>query len=81
MKALERAYDLEYDDFSTMKIEDRFFERYPFLYQKDLMSDFKVHSLSGVPYEDVGMPTEMTCDAVFRLKDKLQKISNAWIEL
>lgn len=81
MKALQRAFNLEYDDFSTMKIEDRFFERYPLLYQKDLMSDYKVHSLSGVRYEDVGMPSDMTCDAVFRLKDKLQNIIGIRIEL
>lgn len=81
MKALQRAYDLEYDDFSTMKIEDRFFERYPFLYQRDLMSDFRVQALSGVPYEDPGMPIDMTCEAVFRLKDKLQKIIGACIDI
>jgi len=81
MKALQRAYDLEYNDFSTMKIEHRFFERYPFLYDRSLMSDFKVQALSGVPYQDVGMPVDMTCEAVFRLKDKAQEITATWIEI
>lgn len=81
MRSLQRAYNLVYDDFSTQKLEDRFFERYPVLYRENLMSEFKTQSISSVAYEDPGMPVEMTRDAVFRLKAKVQDIIGETIEI
>ncbi|KAL6251439.1 hypothetical protein RBB50_001648 [Rhinocladiella similis] len=74
MKALQRAYNLVYDDFSTQKLESRFFERYPFLYCQRLISEFKIQDLTTVPYQDVGSPVDMTRETVFRLKHNLEQV-------
>lgn len=74
MKALQGAFDLVYDDFSTQKLEHRFFERYPFLYCQRLVSEFKIQDLTTVPFEDVGLPLDMTRDTVFRLKETVERI-------
>ena len=81
MRALQRAYSLVYDDFSTQKLEDRFFERYPFLYCQRLVSEFKIQDLKTVPFEDVGSPVGMTRDIVFRLKENLERIIGVTMEL
>ena len=81
MRALQRVYNLVYDDFSTQKLEDRFFERYPFLYCQTLVSEFKIQDLTTVPFEDVGSPVDMTRDIVFRLKENLERIIGVTMEL
>lgn len=81
MKALQRAYNLVYDDFSTQKLEDRFFERYPFLYCQRLVSEFKIQDLATVPFEDVGSPVDMTRDTVFRLKANIERIIGVTVEI
>jgi hypothetical protein len=81
IKALQRAYNLVYDDFSTQKLEDRFFERYPFLYCHRLVSEFKIQDLTTVPFEDVGSPVNMTRDTVFRLKQNVERIIGVTVEI
>lgn len=81
VRALQRAYNLVYDDFSTQKLEDRFFERYPFLYCQRLVSEFKIQDLATVPFEDVGSPVDMTRDTVFRLKENVEQIIGTTVKI
>ncbi|OAL36900.1 hypothetical protein AYO20_03669 [Fonsecaea nubica] len=81
MKALQRAYNLVYDDFSTQKLEGRFFDRYPFLYCQRLISEFKIQDLTTVPFKDVGSPVDMTRDTVFRLKGSLEQAIGVTVDL
>ena len=67
--ALEKAYDLVYDDFTTQKLHPRFFEKYPFLYCESAVSKFHAQDLRAVVTEDVGYPQELSQSSVDRLRE------------
>ncbi|OAP58024.1 hypothetical protein AYL99_07114 [Fonsecaea erecta] len=81
VRALLRAYDLEYDEFDTQKLDDRFFEAYPCLYADSAASTWTVKSFPNLPREDVGRPVALTRPAVARLKDRLENMIGARIEI
>lgn len=72
LKALVKAYDLEYDDFGTQKLDHNFFETFPFLYCETAASNWKLGHFQTLPQEDVGRPRPITRDAVLRLKSKIE---------
>jgi hypothetical protein len=73
VRAVLRAYDLEYDDFATQKLDDDFFATFPSLYCESAASNWKVRSLDSLPARhDVGRPTDLTRDAVLKLKHRLE---------
>ncbi|KIW96406.1 uncharacterized protein Z519_03475 [Cladophialophora bantiana CBS 173.52] len=81
LRALQRAYDLEYDEFDTQKLDDCFFEAYPCLYADTAASAWKVRSFPNLPHEDVGGPIALTRPAVFRLKSRIESMIGAAIEI
>ncbi|KIW25060.1 uncharacterized protein PV07_10732 [Cladophialophora immunda] len=81
VRALLRAYDLEYDEFDTQKLDDCFFEAYPCLYADTAASAWKVKSFPSLPHEDVGRPVALTQPAVFRLKARIEAMIGAEIEI
>lgn len=81
LRALLRAYNLEYDEFETQKLDDCFFETYPFLYCDTAISSWKVKGFPTLPQEDVGRPVELTRSAVFRLKSRFESLTNVEIEI
>ncbi|EXJ73046.1 uncharacterized protein A1O5_04195 [Cladophialophora psammophila CBS 110553] len=81
VRALLRAYDLEYDEFDTQKLDDCFFEAYPCLYADTAASAWKVQSFPSLPHEDVGRPIALTRPAVFRLKSRIESMIGAAIEI
>lgn len=72
VKAVLRAYDLEYDDFDTQKLDDCFFEQFPALYCDTAASDWKVEGFPGLSSVDVGRPVSLTRPAVGRLKARIE---------
>ena len=74
VKAVLRAYDLEYDDFDTQKLDDCFFEAFPALYCDTAASGWKVEGFPGLSVVDVGRPVSMTGPAVFRLKSRIESM-------
>jgi hypothetical protein len=81
LRALSRAYDLQYDEFDTQKLDDGFFEAYPCLYADTAASGWKVKSFPNLPQVDVGRPTGLSRPAVFRLKSKIEALVGATIEI
>ncbi|OCT53146.1 hypothetical protein CLCR_10197 [Cladophialophora carrionii] len=81
LRALSRAYDLQYDEFDTQKLDDGFFEAYPCLYADTAASGWKVRSFPNLRQVDVGRPVTLTRPAVFRLKSKIEALVGAPIEL
>ncbi|KIY00199.1 uncharacterized protein Z520_03884 [Fonsecaea multimorphosa CBS 102226] len=81
VRALQRAYDLEYDEFDTQKLDDGFFEAYPCLYADSAASRWKVKSFPSLPSEDVGRPVALTREAVGRLKKRIEDMIGAEIEI
>ncbi|KAH0830866.1 hypothetical protein FOPE_01986 [Fonsecaea pedrosoi] len=79
LRALLRAYDLEYDEFDTQKLDDGFFEAYPCLYTDTAASAWKVQRFPNMPVEDVGGPVPLSRDAVFRLKARIESMIGAEI--
>ena len=81
LRALSRAYGLEYDEFATQKLDDYFFEAYPCLYVDTAASGWKVKNFPTLQKVDVGRPVTLTRPAVFRLKSKLESLVGAPIEI
>lgn len=81
VQALLLAYDLEYDEFDTQKLDDGFFEAYPCLYADTATSKWRVKNFPGVGQIDVGRPVELTRQAVFRMKSKIESLVGAEIEI
>ena len=79
--ALQKTFDLVSDDFSTLKLEDGFFDQYPVLYCSRLVSNFKIRNLAGIQFCDVGRPKELSYDAVFRFKNRVESVAGTNIEL
>jgi hypothetical protein len=81
LRALSRAYDLEYDQFDTQKLDDGFFEAYPCLYAETAASGWKVKGFPGLGHVDVGKPVILTPQAVGRLKSKIESLVGAQIQI
>lgn len=81
VKAVLQAYDLEYDDFDTQKLDDEFFEVFPWLYAKTAASSWRLGRLDGVARRDAGGPKVLTREAVIRLKEKLEGVVGGEIVL
>ncbi|EXJ63774.1 hypothetical protein A1O7_00109 [Cladophialophora yegresii CBS 114405] len=81
LRALSRAYDLQYDEFDTQKLDDGFFEAYPCLYADTAASGWKVKRFPNLRQVDVGRPVSLTRPAVFRLKSKIEAMVGAPIEI
>lgn len=74
VKAVLKAYDLEYDDFDTQKLDDGFWEAFPALYAETAASGWRVKDVEGVGRVDVGRPMELRGDMVGRLKEKMERL-------
>ncbi|OAP61605.1 hypothetical protein AYL99_03808 [Fonsecaea erecta] len=74
VKAVLDAYDLEYDQFHTQKLDDEFFLTFPCLYAESAASSWKVRALDGVPLFDVGAPVALSRPAVARLQAQINSI-------
>ncbi|KIW73912.1 hypothetical protein PV04_01991 [Phialophora macrospora] len=81
LRALSRAYDLQYDEFDTQKLDDGFFEAYPCLYADTAASGWKVKNFPSLRQVDVGRPVVLTRPAVFRLKSKMEGLVGATLEI
>ena len=77
VKAVLRAYDLEYDQFDTQKLDDRFFEIFPCLYCNSAASSWKVQSPDHVSLVDVGTPSALSEPALLRLKSRVTSLLDA----
>lgn len=80
-RALVRAFDLEYDEFATQKLDDRFFETYPSLYCDTAASSWQVEAFPTFSPEDVGHPIDLTTSAVRRLQSKFESMIGSLIEV
>ncbi|KIX98497.1 uncharacterized protein Z520_05798 [Fonsecaea multimorphosa CBS 102226] len=74
VKAVLDAYDLEYDQFHTQKLDDEFFLTFPCLYAESAVSSWKVRALDGVPLFDVGAPVPLSRPAVARLQAQINSL-------
>ncbi|KAJ9608457.1 hypothetical protein H2200_007445 [Cladophialophora chaetospira] len=81
LRALSRAYNLEFDEFDTQKLDDGFFEAYPCLYADTAASGWKVKNFPNMSRVDVGSPVALTRLAVLRLKSKIESLVGSDIEL
>ena len=72
--ALERAYQLEYDDFCTQKLHPAFFESFPSLYCASLVSPHSIRQLPGALQNQpvLGRPRPLDPASVGRLRVKLE---------
>lgn len=72
VRALEKAYALEYDDFQTQKLHPDFFVMYPGLFSQSLVSDYAVQELptlrSSSGYDVLGAPQPMSTASLARLE-------------
>jgi Domain of unknown function (DUF3425) len=71
--ALQKAYNLVWDDFTTQKLHSAFFETYPFLYCESAASRFGVQDMPAVLKEDVGYPRELDMESVDKLGRLIQR--------
>lgn len=81
VKAVLRAYDLEYDEFDTQKLDDCFFEAFPALYCDTAASNWKVEGFPGMSPVDVGRPVSLTGPAVLRLKTRIESMVGGTIHV
>lgn len=80
-RALVRAFDLEYDEFATQKLDDCFFDAFPTLYCDTAASSWTVEAFPTILPEDVGYPVDLTSSAVHRLKSKFESMIGSVIEV
>lgn len=80
-RALVRAFDLEYDQFATQKLDDTFFEAFPSLYCDTAASSWQVETFQTILPEDVGYPVDLTSSAVNRLKSRFESLIGTSIEV
>lgn len=80
-RALVRAFDLEYDEFATQKLDDCFFEAFPSLYCDTAASGWTVEAFPTISPEDVGYPINLTGSAVHRLKSRFESLIGSVIEV
>lgn len=80
-RALVRAFDLEYDEFATQKLDSCFFEAFPSLYCDTAASNWTVDDFPTIPPEDVGYPVDLTSSAAHRLKSKFESMIGSAIEV
>jgi hypothetical protein len=71
--ALQKAYDLVYDDFTTQKLHSAFFETYPYLFCESAASRFRVQDMPAVLKEDVGCPRKLSMESVDKLGRLIQR--------
>jgi hypothetical protein len=71
--AIEKAYSLVYDDFTTQRLHPHFFEQYPFLACDNSLTKFHVQDIPLVAVEDNGYPKPLTLNALERLKTLIGK--------
>ncbi len=81
LRALSRAYDLEFDEFDTQKLDDGFFEAFPCLYADTAASGWKVRSFPSLSQVDVGRPVDLSALAVLRLKSRMETLVGGKFEL
>lgn len=80
-RALVRAFDLEYDEFATQKLDDCFFEAFPALWCDTAASSWTVEAFPTILPEDVGYPVDLTSSAVHRLKSKFETMIGSVLEV
>jgi hypothetical protein len=72
VRALEKAYALEYNDFQTQKLHPDFFTKFPNLFSQSIISDYTVQELSTVRScvnQDVlGAPQPISTASLARLE-------------
>ena len=80
-RAIVRAFDLEYDQFSTQKLDHCFFKAFPMLQCESAYSHWQVKDFQNTANEDVGYPNTLTRPAVMRLKSKIEQLIGSSIEI
>ncbi|KPI40140.1 uncharacterized protein AB675_11310 [Cyphellophora attinorum] len=73
VQSLVRAYGLRHDQVD-LRIDDAFFERYPYLYAGSAACPYKVTDIPGLRQDDLGQPVALTQEAVMVLKRTLEEI-------
>lgn len=72
VRALEKAYALEYDDFQTQKLHPDFFAMYPGLFSQSLVSNYTVQELptlrASSGHDVLGAPRPMSTASLARLE-------------
>ncbi|KIY04201.1 uncharacterized protein Z520_00894 [Fonsecaea multimorphosa CBS 102226] len=79
VQVIQKIYDLMCSDLSSVKLDRRFFEEYPFLYCDSAVSQYKVQKITSIIEEDVGPPTDIEPRFLSELKAIVE--SNTGTEL
>ena len=74
VKAVLAAYDLEYDEFDTQKLDDGFWEAFPALYASSAASGWRVRGFEGLGDVDVGRPVELKGEMLGRLRGRVEEV-------
>ncbi|KAH8812833.1 hypothetical protein F5884DRAFT_856128 [Xylogone sp. PMI_703] len=71
--ALEKAYNLVYNDVEVAKLHQNFFDKYPFLYRESVASRYRIQELPTVETKALGYPGDLSCGAMKRLEELVKK--------